>query len=222
MRIEGRFGSGFNLHGGTNVIAVSRRYCRIPKQQTLTIWIVGINGNAGGVRPDVQLGENLLHNLCELVSERVLYVIAAGVLDCIEARLAFLSAHVLKLWNGRCLPKVLPKYGDVDVFGKSRDQAVGFRERRSALEEKSRMPNRQAIKKNVESPSDPEVFFNILFRRAESSRGTEKNVSAILWRCFKEPRKSRIHRAGLAGPSVAMGEIASEEGTVLLGFATRD
>ena len=73
MRIERRFGSGFNLHRGTNVIAVSRRYCRIPKQQTLTIGIVGINGNAGTVRLNVRLGESLLCNLCELPGERVLY-----------------------------------------------------------------------------------------------------------------------------------------------------
>jgi hypothetical protein len=99
MRIERRFGSGFNLHRGTNVIAVSRRYCRIPKQQTLTIGIVGINGDAGTVRLNIRLGERLLRNLCELPRKRVLYVIAAGVLDCIDPRLALLSAHVRKLLN---------------------------------------------------------------------------------------------------------------------------
>jgi hypothetical protein len=68
----------------------------------------------------------------------------------------------------------------------------------------------------------PRSLFNVLFRRAESSRGTEKNVSAILRRCSKELRKARIHRTGLAGPSVAMGEIALEEGIVLLRLAARD
>ena len=221
MRIERRFGSGFNLHRGTNVIAVSRRYCRIPKQQTLTIGIVGINGNAGTVRLNVRLGESLLRNLRELPGERVLYVTAAGVLDCIDPRLALLSAHVRKLLNGRCLPEVLPKYGDVDVFGNSRYHPLGFRERRSALEEKSRMASRQAIKKDVESPGSPEVFFHVLFRRAKPNCGTEKNISAILRRCFKELRKAGIHRAGLAEPSVARGKIASDEGTVLLRLAAQ-
>ena len=84
------------------------------------------------------------------------------------------------------------------------------------------MASRQAIKKDVESPGDTEVFFDVLCRRAESSRSTEKDVSAILRRCFKELRKARIHRAGLAEPSVAMGKIASGAGTEPLRLAARD
>jgi uncharacterized protein (TIGR03437 family) len=51
---------------------------------------------------------------------------AAGVLSCVQPHLALLSAHGLKFRHGCRLSQVLPKDGDVDVFGKSRNQPVGW------------------------------------------------------------------------------------------------
>ena len=119
----------------------------IPEQQALAIRIIRVNDDAGNVRLDFRLRRESLDNLSKLLRERVLDVFAAGVLDRIEPRLALFSAQCFEFLNGGCLSEVLPKYSDVDVFGKSRYQPVGFRERRSALEEKSRMASGQAIEK---------------------------------------------------------------------------
>ena len=63
---------------------------------------------------------------------------------------------------------------------------------------------------------DPEIFFNVLFRRAEPRRGTQKNVAAVPRRCFKELRKAGIHRARLGCGLAAAGVIATEDGEVFL------
>lgn len=59
------------------------------------------------------------------------------------------------------------------------------------------MANGQAVEKNIESPRDPKIFFNVLFRRAESSRSSKKDIAAILRCSFEELRKRGIHRSRL-------------------------
>jgi len=116
----------------------------------------------------------------------------------VESRLALLSADRFKFWNRCTLSEVVPKDGDVDVFGKSRYQTEGFRERRAASKKKPRMLGRQAVEQNIERPSDPEVFLDVLFGRAKASRGCEKNVAAVLLTALEELRKAGTHRARLA------------------------
>ena len=130
MRVECRFGAAFDLHRRTNV-AVPRPGCRwVRKQQTLTIWIVGVNGDGGIVRLDVLGGESFVCNFAKLPGKHVLDVPAASVLDCIESRLALLAAYCLKLRHGCSLPN--PRSSRKTVISmsseKSGNQALGFRE----------------------------------------------------------------------------------------------
>jgi hypothetical protein len=87
-----------------------------------------------------------LHGLFKLLRERVLDVLAAGLLNRIQSRLALLPAQRFELRYGSFLPEVLPKDSDIDVFGKSRDQPVGFRQRSSTFEAKTRMASGESIK----------------------------------------------------------------------------
>ena len=128
-------------------------------------------------------GESCRVQFRKLPGERVLDVFAAGVFDCIESRLALLSAHGLKLPNGCGLPKVLPKDGDVDVFGKPGNQAVGFRQRRSALEEKSRMAAGKPLK------------------RTSSVQVTQKSFSTF---CSGVPSRAAALRKRRGGPAALL------------------
>lgn len=127
------------------------------------------------------------------------------ILDRVQSRLALLSAQGFELRHGSRLPEVLPEDSNIDVFRKSRNQSIGFRERSSALEEEPRMASGQAVEKNIKRPGDPKIFFDVLFRRAESSRGGKKDIAAVLRRRFEELRQTRIHHARLGERSVAAG-----------------
>jgi len=78
------------------------------------------------------------------------------------------------------------------------------------------MASRQSVEKNVERPGDPEVFFNVSLRRVQSSRRSEKDVSAVQRACLKELQEARIHRTRLADRSGVAGAISLDDGEVLL------
>ena len=49
-----------------------------------------------------------------------------------------------------------------------------LRKRRAAFKEKARAPGREPVIKNVQSPANPEVFFDILQGGAESARSRKE------------------------------------------------
>jgi hypothetical protein len=100
--------------------------------------------------------------------------------------------------------QILPKDGNIDVLRKSRDQAVGFRQRSPSFEEQPRLTSGQAIEKHIERPGDPEIFLNVLLRRAEPACGAKEYVAAVLRSCFEELRKAGIHHDRLVERSAEM------------------
>jgi hypothetical protein len=179
-------GSGLDLHCGAYVAVAFGRHGWVPEQQALPIRIIRVNDDAGNVCLGPGFGENSLDGLFKLPRERVLDVLATGLLNRVQSRLALFPAQCFQLRYGRLLPEVPPKDSDVDVLGKSRDQPVGFRQRSSTFEEKTRMASGESIEKHIERPSDPKILFDVLFRRAESSCRAEEHVTAIPWCCSEK------------------------------------
>jgi hypothetical protein len=74
---------------------------------------------------------------------------------------------------------VIAKNGDVDVFGKPLDQTVALRERSPAFEQQTRATGGEAIKERVQSPTDPEILFDVLFGCPEPVPGADEQIAAI-------------------------------------------
>ncbi len=68
----------------------------------------------------------------------------------------------------------------------------------------------QAVKESVQSPGDPEIFLDVLFRRAEAACGTEEYVAAVLRSCAEEFRKAGIHHGCLIERLVESGFMVPE------------
>lgn len=84
------------------------------------------------------------------------------------------------------------------------------------------MASVEAIEKNIKRPGDPEVFFDVLFRCAESSRSAEKDVAAVLRRSFEELRKTGIRHARLGERSGAAGIVLLVDAEAFLRAVARD
>ena len=52
MRIERRLSAGFDLYGGANIVVPCGGDARIPKQQALAVWVIGIYDDASLLRVD--------------------------------------------------------------------------------------------------------------------------------------------------------------------------
>lgn len=68
----------------------------------------------------------------------------------------------------------------------------------------------QAVKESVQRPCDPEIFLDVLFRRAEAACGTEEYVAAVLRSCAEEFRKAGIYDGRLTKRLVATGFMLPE------------
>ena len=73
------------------------------------------------------------------------------------------------------------------------------------------MTSAKAVEQDIERPSDPEVLFDVLFRRAESSRGAKKDIAAVSRSGIEELRKTGIHHARLGERLAVAGAVAMED-----------
>jgi hypothetical protein len=81
------------------------------------------------------------------------------------------------------LIQILAKRCDVDVLGKAIDEAVRFRQGRSALKQQTGTTRWESMIKDIESPADSEIFLDILRVRAEATRRGKECVEAVPFGC---------------------------------------
>ena len=55
------------------------------------------------------------------------------------------------------------------------------------------MASGETIEQYIECPHNPEVFLDVLFRRAESSCCAKEHVTAVPWYCSEKIRETGIH-----------------------------
>src|SRR5690554_7579598 len=102
---------------------------------------------------------------CHIISNIAL----AGGADAVQPDTALLAAQRVQFRSFSRFTNVFAEYGDVDVLGEPENQAVCLGQRCTAFEQQARAVWRQAVEQYVQSPAHPEVFFDILHSRAQTS-----------------------------------------------------
>ena len=100
----------------------------------------------------------------------------------VELSPSFFRTQAFKCIDRGWLAEVVAKNGDVDVFGKSLNQAEGFRQGCSALEQQARRTGRSALEQRIERPAHPKVLLDVLLGRSDPPSGRDEQIATIAGR----------------------------------------
>ena len=104
--------------------------------------------------------------------------------------------------------KIGPEDDDVDVLGKSSDQAECLRQGCPAFEEKPRVAGRQAVVESVENKADPEILLDIGRERPQALGRRSEDVELDLLPVIA----GSVRMTGSHDGTVAVNDFAHDAG----------
>ena len=84
---------------------------------------------------------------------------------------------------------------EIDVLGEPLDKSEGLGQRRTALEEQSRMPVGQSVVERIEDKADPEILLHVAGQRIEAACRRLEDIPSVLLREGEKGFGISIHTA---------------------------